>query len=72
MIDNQLCVLCIDVVLQGIEVDEMIFVVRQEDGVEFYMISDENVVVMFGFDKEVKLVLVFLKNVLDKCLVFSK
>lgn len=67
-----MCALRIDVVLQGIEVDEMTSVARQEDGVEFYMTSDENVAAMFGLDKEAKPALVLLKNVPDKRLVFSK
>lgn len=52
--------------------DEMTSVARQEEGVTFYLTSDENVAAVFGLDKETKPALVLLKNVPDKRLVFSK
>jgi len=64
--------LYIDIVLQGVEADEITSVARQEEDVTFYMTSDVNVAAMFGLDKESKPALVLLKNVPDKRLVFSK
>lgn len=52
--------------------DELTSAARQEDGVEFYMTSDEDVAAVFGLEKETKPALVLLKNVPDKRLVFSK
>lgn len=52
--------------------DELTSVARQEEGVEFYLTSDEDVAALFGLDKEIKPALVLLKNVPDKRLVFSE
>lgn len=57
--------------LEGAEADELTSVARQEEGVEFYMTSDEDVAALFGLEKETKPALVLLKNVPDKRLVFK-
>jgi hypothetical protein len=59
-------------VLQGPEADDLTSVARQEEGVEFYMTSDEDVAALFGLEKETRPALVLLKNVPDKRLVFSE
>lgn len=50
----------------------MTSVARREEGVEFYLTSDEDVAALFGLEKETKPALVLLKNVPDKRLVFSE
>ncbi|KAG0621351.1 hypothetical protein M758_3G013000 [Ceratodon purpureus] len=57
--------------LEGAEVDELTSVARREEGVEFYLTSDEDVAALFGLEKETKPALVLLKNVPDKRLVFK-
>jgi len=55
--------LCIDIVFQGVEVDQMTSVARQEEDVTFYITSDENVAAMFGLVNETKPALVLIKIV---------
>lgn len=52
--------------------DALTSVARQEEGVSFYSTNDESVAAVFGLDKETKPVLVLLKEMPDKRLVYSK
>lgn len=57
--------------LEGVEVDQITSVARQEEDVTFYITSDENVAALFGLVNETKPVLVLIKNVPEKRLVYN-